>query len=295
MAMLFSDNQSYFKLEKPMKFSESGLPADAKIEAAFNFSYANTKSLKSEMLQGFKEQVNGMFSENLQMLDAAKFQGQINENQYLQEKAQLENMLKAQLAMGPHVVDEELDNVFARNRLGAALELQQNSDSASSEAVAAALLVECVRSPVDYKRIEAKFGEGVAGLVAEILHIDAYPHNRADNLAAAGTDTKRVYLSMMVNSLNQISHQAQEMAQVGQKVELPPGQEVALFENIKSLRGNDKKLDQRAIESFNAVTTLLGSPFTAEVNTKGELTLVKNTVPSKRPLRGPIIGDDIEF
>jgi len=283
-----------------MKFSESGLSHNRVIEEAFNFSQEGIKSITVELLESFTEQVNTFYADDLEVLNASKKLGEISDEEYEREKAELARIRDTNMKMLPRVAAEEAKNIFRRRSVAPALEIQNNSEKSSPELVAAAILAHAVRSPVDYQKMAAKFGPAISGLVADLLHIEAYPSERAANLAAAGSDTKRVFLAQMVSELTQILEQAEKLAkrQPPQKIMFKPGQEQTLFGNVKVLWGNDKKLDQRMIEVFNSAARITTSPYKIELDAKGKLELVQGAIgtPIKKPRpkgpKGPIIGDD---
>jgi hypothetical protein len=119
----------------------------------------------------------------------------------------------------------------------------------------------------------------VAGLIAEIVHIDAYPSERDTNLAQAGADTKRAYMALLITSLDQITSQITRTAQENpmQRIMFPPGQEEQLHGSAKLMWGNDGKLDRRFVESFNRASDAASSTFKMEVDAAGKLELVKGT------------------
>lgn len=276
-----------------MKFSESGLPQDPLVEKAFDYAYENLMSQKKEMMRAFERQVDMLLTQNLTMLELDKKSGELTEEKYAREKEALERMRKEQHQMGPLLVGREMESMFAGKRLGPAKELLQHADGpASGDVVAALLLVDCVRSPVDHQKIVGKFGDKVAGMVAEIVHIDAYPSERETNLGKAAPDVKRAYMALIVSSLGQLVSQVQRMQRLGAgpQVSFQPGQEEQLFNDARASWGNDKKLDQRFIEAFNRAGEVTGSLFRMEVDAQGALELVQGNAPKgPKKLKPPIV------
>jgi hypothetical protein len=266
-----------------MQFHESGLLNHKTVEDAFNYSFKNALSLKSEALKGFTDQMNMGYMQELDKLEKARQTGQISEADYNRHKQELDKQHGDHMKMGPRVVEQELQNMFQYGRLAPALEVQEYSDKPSPEVLAAVMLIGCVRSPVDYKNILDRFGNGVAGMIAEMSHIDAYPSERDDNLFKAGSDTKRVYLALLVTSLDATIQQVRQAAAQGQtlKVAFPPGQEESLFSDAKLLWNNDKKLSQRFLDVFNTMAGMAASPLKMEVSAAGDLQLVRG--PSTPP------------
>jgi len=290
-----------------MKFHETNLSDNQLVEDAFDYSYANIMTAdRAEILKDFARQIGMFFAQELHMLDGAKETGTMTEDEYKQEKQELQRRRDAQIKMGPRAIDDQLNNAFLKRRVAPAQELQNYSEKASPEMLAAVMLIECVRSPIDYLNIVKSFGDGVARLVAEVNHIDAYPSERDAALASSGSDIKRVYMALLITSLDAIVAQAKRMAEIdpdpSQKISFYTGQEELLFDNAKSMWGNDKKLDQRFLAAFNGAAGTTDSIFRMEIDADGDLELVKgNTLspPSNPkfkppgPGNNPDMGDDV--
>jgi hypothetical protein len=283
-----------------MNFTDSGLPNNKLVEEAFNFSRANAQGNQKEALKSFQQQIEIIHSQNMMMLDMDRESGDMKDDEYNRNKLSLERMRDDQLKMGPQLIARELDSMFEKRRVGPAKIAAQNADNATPELVAAIMLIDCVRSPVDYRNVTAKFGETVAGLIAEVVHIDAYPSEREVNLSKASADAKRAYQSLLITSLDQIVEQIARAAKEapGQKIMFPPGQEEQIYNDIKNLWGNDKKLDARFLDAFNKASDSAASPYKLEVDAGGALDLVKGSVKSgkkppkpKGPGAGGIGGD----
>lgn len=260
-----------------MEFKDSGLPQNKLVEEAFNYSKANALAGEKEMLKNVQQQVGMIFDQQKHMLDMAKRTGELTPEEYEDEKKNLEKQRELQMNAVKPMVQKSLIELFDSKRVGPAQELVKNAESASPEVLAAVMLVDCVRSPIDYENIEKKFGSAVAGIVAEVTHIDAYPSERVENLQKAGNDTKRAYLSLLVTSLESISKEISKTARNPlQRVMLPPGQEEQLYNDATPIWGTDKKLDARFVEAFNKVAKGVQSVFRLEVGTAGDLQLVKD-------------------
>ncbi len=268
-----------------MDFKNSGLPNNKLIEDAFNYSRANAQNGQGEAFKSFQQQMEIFHGQQILMLDMEKEDGTMSDAEYKANKKALEDMLQQQLKAGPAIIARELENMFDTRRVGPAKIAAQHSDSPSPELVAAVLLIECVRSPVDYKNIAAKFGDTVATMIAEVVHIDAYPSERDSNLSKAAPDTKRAYETLLITSLDQITAQIARSAKEnpGQKIMFPPGQEEQLYGDVKNIWGTDKKLDSRFMQAFNKASDAAASPYKLEVDNKGALELVKGQISGKKP------------
>jgi hypothetical protein len=263
-----------------MKFDQSGLPASKLIEDAFNHSYAHLMSGQTESLNHFKQQIDLAHRQNMMMLEAEKRRG-MPEEEYNKEKAMLERMHGEQLKMGPALIQKEFEKNFSLRRLRPALELNKHSDAATPEALAAILLVDCVRSPRDYIEIEKNFGPAVGRIIAEVVHMEAYPAKRLENLAAADAATKRTYSALTLSNLDLLVEQVAQLAKSnsGQRIVFPQGQEQHIFEAVKISWGNDAKLDARTVDAFNRAAGAVGSLYRIEVKADGQPDLVRGTPP----------------
>ena len=89
-----------------------------------------------------------------------------------------------------------------------------------------------------------EFGGTVAGLVAEVAHIDAYPTERSENLKKAGADTKRARGLPATTSIRTVARGTQILVQViaRQPCRFTPCQRLFLDHNF----GDDcRRKDQR--------------------------------------------------
>lgn len=266
-----------------MDFNASGLPKNKLVEEAFNFSRANSQGNSKEALKSFKQQIDMIHTQQMMMLDADK--DGMSDAEYKQQKKELEQLRDEQLKMGPGLIVRELENMFEQRRVHPAKLVAANADAASPELLSAILLIDCVRSPLDYKNIASKFGDTVANLIAEVVHIDAYPSERDGNLAKASPDTKRAYEGLLITSLEQIVKQIAQQAKEnpGQKIMFPPGQEEQLYDDVKNVWGNDKKLDKKFMDAFNKAAGAAHSPYSLEIGLQGDLELVKGSVKPTGP------------
>lgn len=267
-----------------MRFHESGLPNDKLIEEAFNFSFATIMANQKDALKSFQAQINAMHAENMHGLDMARRSGDVKDDEYKMQKDMLEKMRDDQLKAGPSLISQELGRVFEQRRLAPAKEIADNADGVNPALISAILLVDTVRSPLDFQNVEKRFGTAVAGLVAEVLHIDAYPSERDVTLAKAAPDSKRAYMALLITTINQISSQIEQALKANpmQKIMLPPGQEEQMFANAKTMWGVDKKLDARFLDVFNKAADIVSSPFKVELDASGAPELVRDATPARK-------------
>lgn len=257
-----------------MNFEKSGLPRHDLIEDAFDFSYANIMANEKEALSDFAQQMEGIRMQHLANLDMEKQSTNMSDDDYRQQKKALEEMHEQQLKMGPQLVREELSRIFEMRRVRPAQEITHNAESVVPEVISALLLIDAIRSPIDYRKVEEKFGTGVAGLVANLVHIDAYPTERATTLGNADANVKSAYLALMISGMGQIIEQAAQNPL--QRLMFPPGQEDQIHTSIKLMWGNDAKLDARVVEVFNKVAEVASSDYRLEVD-GNDIQLVKGS------------------
>ncbi len=275
-----------------MRFEDTGLTKEQIVEDAFNYAYA---AFLPEVSSQFKQQLDKSYQDQLNQLGELKESGQIDEEQFNKYKTQLDGSLDAQMKRLPQLVEKQAGPLFQQTRISPALELQKHSEKSSPELLAAALLLDTVRDPIDYQKLDAKFGAAVSGVVAEILHIDSHPDAANDNLAAAGGDAKRIVLAEIAANLGQILSQI-EKAPPGSTLKAPLKYEENVFGQLKLLWGNDKKLDTRLVDLFNRTAEGLASSFRIELTDSGAPELVKSTWAPAKPApgkkKGPRISGD---
>lgn len=265
-----------------MNFDQSGLPPIQLVQDAFTYSLNYVKSGYDEMFKDFERQITRAHQANLQMLDEAKRQSNMTDEEYKRERAEMEEMFKQQMQVGPKLVSNELNKKFARDHLVPARELFKNTEKATPEILAALLLVECVRSPKDYKEIEKSYGPVVGNLVAELIHIERYGAQREENLGKASPDIKRAYSVQIIVSMMSAAEQAGQLLKRGRKPTFPEGHVEELFDTIKLVWGTDKNLDDRMLLVFNKTVELLSAKVRLQKDQDGDIALVP-VAPPKPP------------
>ncbi len=259
-----------------MKFDYTGLTKDALVEEAFDYAQEHNKKLVPEITLQLEKQLDEQYQQRLAQLDDARDAGYVTEDQYNQNKMQLDRSAEFQKKTLPMIAQQQLEYMFSSAKLAPALELQKNSESSSPALIAAALLIDCVRDPVDYKKVEAKFGGAVAGLIAEVLHIESYPGTAPADISAASTDAKRIFMAGLTTELSQIVQQL-AMMPPGAMAEAPPKYEETVFNQVKLFWGNDQKQDKRLVDVFNRAAEALSSSYRIEVTPSGQPKLVESS------------------
>src|SRR5438552_1577319 len=108
-----------------MKFEDTGLKKDPVVEEAFNYAYAYNQSLAPEVQEQLKQQLDVMYQDNLDYLNAAKEAGKLDEDQYNATKSKLDESMENQLKRLPQIAERQLDLMFNKAKLAPVLELQQ--------------------------------------------------------------------------------------------------------------------------------------------------------------------------
>lgn len=270
-----------------MQFDNSGLPPIRLIEDAFNFSRQNILDRQPEMLVEFKRQINQMFDMEIETLRQMLKAGVVKQDEYDQEMKDLEQTREIQMKMGPELVGKAIDKDFANLRLRPARALFKALPSVAPEVVAGLLLVNTIRSPRDFQRVESTFGPVVAGVVADTIDIQAYSSKKAERLPAADPMVKSAIAGMILANFDSLCEQSAAMLKQGRKVIFPQGAEENFFRDIKSVMGADAGLDKALVENFNTTAKTLHSLFVIEKDAKGAFTLVKKDPPVPPANNGP--------
>lgn len=277
-----------------MDFKDSGLTADPLVEKAFDHAQDYVRHLAKEMRESLTEGLKADYDYEIEDLDFALEMEDIDQQDYDDYKAELDEQYAKDIAdITPEMIQDGLTKLFLNDYVGPALEIQNYSDKAAPALIAAALLANCARDPVDCAAIEKAFGAGISGVIGEIIHINAYPADREDNMAGAGTDAKRLMLGQLTNILRR---HADAFAKKDKDATFPLEEAVAALENARPLRGNDKSLDARFLTLFNMSAKLAEAPFHMEVTEKDTLELTqgapRRAAPPAPQRKGPIMGDD---
>lgn len=262
-----------------MNFDQSGLPPIQLVQDAFTYSYNYVKSAYDETFKAFEQQITRVHKSNLQMLEDAKRRNKVTEEEYKRELSDFEEMYKQQMKFGPTFVQNQLTMKFTFDHLIPARELFKGSKAASPEVIAALLLVECVRSPKDFKEIEKTYGPVVGGLVSDLIHIEKYVGQREANLAAATPALKTAFSAQLISSLMAAMQQAQTSMKRGMIPTFPEGHEEELLVDIKRIWGADSDLDDRLLGVFNKTAEMLSSKWRLSKDEDGDVSLVPRTPP----------------
>jgi hypothetical protein len=265
-----------------MEFSKTKLPQNPLIAEAYKFSLNQMLGIVlQEFIVEHREQVELQYQQDKMALDMARKSQEISKEDYDAQKSEIENLREQNIKLGPAILKRDLEKIFVSRRLAIAEELTA-AGNVAPEAIAAALLLECVRSLPDYKEIENNFGPAVTDIVGEVLHIDAYPTERANRLPQLSDEAKKICLCIIICDLAVLQKKIQQIKKdaPNQIFNFPPGQEQRLFADARALVQVDKGLAQKLVTNFNAAAAEVESEFRMEQDDKGALLLVK---PPKKP------------
>jgi hypothetical protein len=264
-----------------MDFAETKLPQNPLIQDAFKYSqnYAMTVLLK-EFTAQFMEQLEMQFEQNKVMLDMARRGEEVTKEEYQKELADMKKNYEQGKKVGPIIMKKQTEQFFRNQRVALAQELAQ-AGSASPDVIAAALVMDCLRSPVDAKSIGKALGDGIAGLAGEIAHIRAYPEEQNTLIGAASDDAKRLYMAVMTVEFTNLKRDAQKM-----KKDMPEaamtfseGREQDIHKHLMALAPADIALAKRVVSTFNDVARELGSRYQMEMGADNSIFLVKSDAP----------------
>lgn len=285
-----------------MEFSKSGLPRNQLLEDAFNYSRQQNRADYEVMLETFNTDIEMLTKNRLMVLNASKEAGKIKPEEYDQQKKKFEQEREQYLKAGPQLINQHLEEIFEARNVVRAKEALASSNG-STQFAAIAMLIDCVRSPIDHENVVKRFGKDIAGVVGEIAHIDAYPGQREKNLSQASADTKRVFLISLLADTNLLVSRVERSIKANPGKKPPamgPDQEKKAFADLKPLWGNDPKLDAKFVDSFNKLTALTLSAYKLEV-VGGNVALVQNAAgaqdqnqrPRNNKPTGPKSPDDV--
>lgn len=258
-----------------MKFEDTELLRDALVEKAFNYAQDYMLARTAETYQGTVDMINEEYDYEQGDLDAALEYQEISQDVYDEETAQIEAARSEAIQnINPDDIDRELTAAFLATTLSEALEVQNYSEGATPEAIAAALLSHVARDPVDCRNIEKEFGPAIADVVAERLHVDAYPVERDDLVKAASPLLKRLLMAEITNSFR-LTVDTISRLEPRQQAYIEDAEVEGTFFMARPLWGNDKKLDERLAAVFNHAAELASSDYSLEVTTENKPELVK--------------------
>jgi hypothetical protein len=272
-----------------MKFDESGLPPVKLIRDAFDYAQKSVLALHGEELRNLERQIARFYQQQMTILQQKKAQKILSEEAFALEVKKLDGVRAHNVKIAPMRITAALENTFAQSHLAPAQIVFKTAEGIAPEAIAAVLLMECVRSMRDFADLQREFGPVVTNLMAEIQHIESYPMQRLALLEDATPVVKRIHQALTINALEGVAAQAEshKRAHPDQIIAFPPGQEMDIFSTASRTWKTDAKLDTRLMDTFNRTAEKVQSKFRFDNDEDGNLKLVRLTPPTPPKPPGP--------
>ena len=267
-----------------MKFEKSGLPDHALVKKAFELGWNNQKENASYQIEHAMRDIDYETDARKRQLSARGSAGQIPLDRVLHEQRKLDEQkeqVKKQAVEGLTAASEQY---FMHNIVGPARLAVKVAENPTPQLVAAALLRESVRSPVDFETIRDDFGTEVSDILKNYMHLEAYPTEKEKKLPAASEDVKRMSLIMAIGSMQSMLNVADKVAQqMLMEQTIQPGQEIKVMmvggdqearrmvRTAELVRGTDKKLDEQFVAFFNKLSTKVDIGIKVEVGADNKL------------------------
>lgn len=271
-----------------MEFKDTGLPQDRALEQAFKRGYTAMMESLPMALEEYNAEAEGMAAHRMAMLDNIK--GRIPDEKYESYLEQIDSQREMMLKAGPVIVRRNMDQHVMENIVHAAQVMAEQS----LDGAVAILLVPCVRSPLDIRRIGETFGASVETLLVETIHLEVYADESATEVPRVSPQGRSVSLARMVGELN---HQMRELERVlksqpGARVSIEDGVMQESFDKYAPYWGNDPKLDARFVSLFNGLAEKASSPFRIGADAQGNIVLeqgiaMSDTLDLKKGKKGP--------
>lgn len=267
-----------------MKFEKSGLPDHEMVKKAFDMSWENQKDRFDYQTQHAIKDIDAEIEAHKRQLTALGNAGQMPIDQVLGNKRKLDvqkEQAKQQIVNGLSLQREQdfLHNMVEPARLAASA-----SENPTPQLVAAVLLRESVRSPIDFERIHDGFGPEVSGMLKNFMHLEAYPTEREKKLPDASDDVKRMSLLMAIGAMQSMIGVAERATrQMIENEGVMPGQDIRvvmvggdtearrMIRTAELTRGTDTKLDAQFVQSFNRMSAKIDIGLKLEVGADNKL------------------------
>ena len=254
-----------------MKFENSGLPQNDTIEKAFDMAW---KALKTRTMHQIIQASNAIDKQAEMQLKMLKQQGlQIPEDE---ARKQLEAGKDQQTQM----LLKARDSRFKNNIVSPAKKLMETG--ASPEVIAATLLIDTIKSPLDYESVVDGLGRGVSDVVAEYIDIIVYQSEEDVKLQASDTQVKHMHLAVLLTDMENVVNMPVPQ---GQELQLIGGAETAKrwFELAQISRGLNEDLDKNFVGTFNKLSQMCNLGLNITEQPSGELVLTQKPVQPRTP------------
>ena len=264
-----------------MQFAETKLPQNPLIQEAFEYSQQHIMTkVVPETIRDFTDQIKAQFEQKKAMLEMALESEEITQEQFQKDMSTL-NKNHANLTKAiPFAAKKKTEDMFRTIDVACAQELAQ-VNSVTPEAIAAALLLNQVRSPVDSKNIAKQFGDGVADLISEIVHIKSYPMERSAKIAACSEEAKRIFMGGMIVEFMQMKKDliALKKEMGSEEITFTSTKEKDIHAEIVLLAPADITLAKKLTAVFNEAAKEMRSPYHIEIGDNNDIYLVETKAP----------------
>lgn len=246
-----------------MRFENSGLPNEPLIQKAFELSW---KSAKKRAVSDVMQTISLIKKDVDSQVKALEAQG-------LQvPKGDLQAQIDAAVAKNTQIIMAQRDEDFKNRVINPALKLA--SAKASPEAISASLVVDTIKSPLDYELVVKTLGTVTSNIVAQYIDMVIYQSEESDKLLNAKEDIKLVHLAILVSDMEEMSSIKVPAGKVPQLVG-GLGTAKRWFTLGKISRGLNADLDKGFVDTFNKLGVIFGLNVKATVNPTGGLVLMK--------------------
>lgn len=267
-----------------MKFEKSGLPDNELVKKAFDLSWKNQKDRYDYQTQHALRDIEYEADAHKRQLTALGDAGQIPLDKVVgeQRKIDIQKEQARQQAVNGLALQREQD--FSHNIVGPARLAATISENPTPQLVAASLLRESVRSPVDYESIRDSFGVEVSDVLKNYMHLEAYPTEKEKKLPEASEDVKRMSLIMAIGAMqSMISVADKATQQMLMQQQIQPGQEIKvvmvggddearrMVRTAELVRGTDKRLDEQFVTHFNIMSAKIDIGIKIDVGADNKL------------------------
>lgn len=286
-----------------MKFEESGLPDNDIVRKAFDYSYdfimsppqmdAARQVYMAGLQHDYATDMNELQAHADQVKDQAHIQKHLD---------QINQQYEALGQQAPEKAKESLEQLFRDQYVGAAKIVQGAGKKNSTELIAATLVSHCMFSALD---CENAYGQGLSdniiGLAIEVLDVVTArsPIERLQKLTFASTDAKRALMARGIASI--LSHRGVALLEIERlrekhrdgKLILPDDLAQSIFEEAAPLWGNDKKLDENLIKTFNSFSLEAKSDWMLKASQQNRLKLTKQFGADGKPTSDYRFADSV--
>jgi len=242
-----------------MRFEDTGLPNTEKVKKAFDFSWGRYEPMFKKTFDAQINQFETSANTQLRQLLARPGMADAEKKSLTEQFNQQVNLQKRNMQQA---YPRSLETSFVAGPLAPPVAIASLVPNANDNLIAAALLVETIRSPEDMAEVKQTFDESLVKLVTEYRNLELHKAEILTNLPKASEDAKRLYLSVIISDLSDIVRMGNSL-RPGQYLETMggPDQLKNFVKLASSIRGNDLKMDGAFVKVFNEANKYLVEGF----------------------------------